>query len=50
MVLAFLSRNRPISVAVSSPSRPHTVLFFMERRYLNVAHRSKKKDVVLKGP
>ena len=50
VVLAFLSRYRPISVAVPSPSRPHTVAVPMGRRYLNVTHRSKKKDAVLKRP
>ena len=39
VVLAFLFRYRPISVAAP-----------MGRRYLNVTHRSKKKDAVLKRP
>ena len=46
VVLEFLSRYRPISVAAASQSRSNTVLFFMGRRYLNVTHRSKKKDAV----
>ena len=50
MVLAFLSRYHPISVAVPSPYRPHTVAVPMGRRYLNVTNRSKKKDAVLKHP
>ena len=50
VVLAILSRYHPICVAVPSPSRPHNVLFFMGRRYLNVTHRSKKKDAALKRP
>ena len=37
MVLAFLARYRP-----------HTVAVPMERHNLNVTHRSKKKDAVLK--
>ena len=46
VVLAFLSRYRPISVAVPSRPRPHTVPFSMGRRYLNATHRSRKKDAV----
>ena len=46
VLLAFLTRDHPFSVAVPS----HTVPDTMGRRYLNVTHRSKKKDAVLKRP
>ena len=41
VVLTFLARYRPISLAVLS----HTVPVHMGRRYLNVTHRSKKRTV-----
>ena len=41
VVLAFLARYHHVSVAVPSSYR-------MGRRYLNVTHRSNKKDAILK--